>query len=149
MSTFEMSAGNTYPAIARPWGMNHWTVRTAQMGDGWKYNYSKYRIYGFEQTHQPSPWMGDYGQVSLMPMTGRIEMDEARRASHFSHKAETALPHYYKVYLADYDVTTEFTPTERAAVFQFTYPEGMSYLVVDAYDVGAEIKILPNERIII
>ena len=149
MSTFEMSAGNTYPAIARPWGMNHWTVRTAQMGDGWKYNYSKYRIYGFEQTHQPSPWIGDYGQVSLMPVTGRVEMDEAKRASHFSHKAETALPHCYKVYLADYDVTTEFTPTERAAVFQFTYPEGMSYLVVDAYDGGSEIKILPRERRII
>lgn len=149
MSTFEMSTGNTYPTIARPWGMNHWTVRTARMGDGWKYNYSKYRIYGFELTHQPSPWMGDYGQVSLMPLTGDIEMDESRRASYFSHKAETALPHYYKVYLADYDVTTEFTPTERAAMFQITYPEGMSYLLIDAYDGGSEIKVLPNESKII
>ena len=34
-STFELSAGNTYPAIAMPWGMNFWTPRTAPMGDGW------------------------------------------------------------------------------------------------------------------
>ena len=26
-STYEFSSGNTYPAIARPWGMNFWTVK--------------------------------------------------------------------------------------------------------------------------
>ncbi len=34
-STFELSTGNTYPAIARPWGMNFWTPQTGKMGDGW------------------------------------------------------------------------------------------------------------------
>ena len=58
-STFELSTGNTYPAIAMPWGMNFWTPRTNRIGDGWQYTYTANKIYGFEQTHQPSPWIND------------------------------------------------------------------------------------------
>ncbi|MBQ5617114.1 MAG: glycoside hydrolase family 92 protein, partial [Bacteroidaceae bacterium] len=139
MSSFELSAGNTYPAIAMPWGMNFWTPRTSVIGDGWQYTYTANKIYGFEQTHQPSPWINDYGQFSIMPVTGMPSMNEAERASWFSHKSETAMPHYYKVYLADYDITTEIAPTERAAMFRFTFPEAESYVVIDAYDKGSYI----------
>ena len=59
-STFELSTGNTYPAIARPWGMNFWTPQTGKMGDGWQYTYTANKIRGFKQTHQPSPWINDY-----------------------------------------------------------------------------------------
>ena len=149
MSSFELSAGNTYPAIAMPWGMNFWTPRTNVIGDGWQYTYTANKIYGFEQTHQPSPWINDYGQFSIMPVTGMPSMDEAERASWFSHKSETAMPHYYKVYLADYDITTEITPTERAAMFRFTFPEGESYVVIDAYDKGSYIEVIPEEKRII
>ena len=148
-SSFELSAGNTYPAIARPWGMNFWTPRTNKIGDGWQYTYTAHRIYGFEQTHQPSPWINDYGQFSIMPVTGKVLLDETKRASWFSHKSETALPHYYKVYLADYDVSVELTPTERAAMFRITFPEAQSYVVVDAYDKGSYVKILPSEQRIV
>lgn len=150
LSTFELSAGNTYPAIARPWGMNFWTPQTGKMGDGWQYVYTANRIRGFKQTHQPSPWINDYGQFSLMPVVGKPEFDEDERASWFSHKGEVALPHYYKVYLADYDVQVEFTPTERAALFRFTFPENEhSYVVVDAFDKGSYVKIVPEENRII
>ena len=149
MSSFELSAGNTYPAIAMPWGMNFWTPRTSTIGDGWQYTYTANKIYGFEQTHQPSPWINDYGQFSLMPVTGMPSMDETKRASWFSHKSEEAMPHYYKVYLADYDITTEIAPTERAAMFRFTFPEAESYVVIDAYDKGSYIKIIPEEKKII
>ena len=126
MSTFDLSAGNTYPAIARPWGMNFWTPQTGKMGDGWQYTYTDKRIRGFKQTHQPSPWINDYGQFSLMPVTGTPVFDQDSRASWFSHKAETVTPYYYKVYLADHDVVAEMTPTDRAAVMRFTFPEGES-----------------------
>ncbi|MBR2300993.1 MAG: GH92 family glycosyl hydrolase [Bacteroidaceae bacterium] len=145
-STFELSAGNTYPVIAMPWGMNFWTPRTNKMGDGWQYTYTANKIYGFEQTHQPSPWINDYGQFSLMPVTGKVQLNEADRASWFSHKAEVALPHYYKVYLADYNVLAEVTPTERAAMFRFSFPQAHSYIVVDAYDEGSHIEIIPQEN---
>jgi len=145
-----LSNGNTYPAICRPWGMNFWTPQTGKMGDGWAYIYTAEKIRGFKQTHQPSPWMNDYGQFSVMPVTGKIVFDETERASWFSHKAEVSKPYYYSVYLADYDVTTEITATERAAHFQITFPENeKSSIVVDAFDKGSYIKIIPSENKII
>ena len=136
-STYELSAGNTYPAIARPWGMNFWMPQTGKMGDGWAYVYTANKIRGFKQTHQPSPWINDYGQFSLMPVVGAPEFDQDKRASWFSHKGEVAKPYYYKVYLAEHDVVTEFTTTDRAALFRFTFPENEhSYIVVDAFDRG-------------
>ena len=149
-SSFELSTGNTYPAIARPWGMDFWTPQTGKMGDGWQYTYTANKIRGFKQTHQPSPWINDYGQFSIMPVTGKLEFDEEKRASWFSHKGEIATPSYYKVYLAEHDVVTEMTPTERAVLFRFTFPENEhSYIVVDAFDKGSYVKVIPEENKII
>ena len=149
-SSFELSTGNTYPAIARPWGMNFWTPQTGKMGDGWQYTYTANKIRGFKQTHQPSPWINDYGQFSIMPVTGKLEFDEEKRASWFSHKGEIATPSYYKVYLAEHDVVTEMTPTERAVLFRFTFPENEhSYIIVDAFDKGSYVKVIPEENKII
>ncbi|MBQ4056835.1 MAG: GH92 family glycosyl hydrolase [Bacteroidaceae bacterium] len=149
-SKYELSTGNTYPTIALPWGMNFWTPQTGKMGDGWTYTYKADKIRGFKQTHQPSPWMNDYGQFSIMPVADKLVFDQDKRASWFSHKAEVIKPYYYKVYLADHDITTEMTPTERAAMFRFTYPETKeSYLVLDAFDRGSYVKIIPEENKII
>ena len=149
-STYEFSSGNTYSAIARPWGMNFWTPQTGKMGDGWQYMYTATKIRGFKQTHQPSPWINDYGQFSIMPVVGEPVFDENKRASWFSHKGEEAKAYYYKVYLAEHDVVTELVPTERAALFRFTFPENEhSYVVVDAFDKGSYVKIdAANNRII-
>lgn len=150
LSKFELSTGNTYPATALPWGMNFWVPQTGNMGDGWTYTYTADKIRGFKQTHQPSPWMNDYGQFSIMPVTGNLTFDQDRRASWFSHKSEVAKPNYYKVYLADYDITTEITPTERAAIFRFTFPEtDKAYVIVDAFDRGSYVKIIPEEKKIV
>ena len=149
-SSFELSTGNTYPAIARPWGMNFWTPQTGKMGDGWQYVYTANKIRGFKQTHQPSPWINDYGQFAIMPVVGAPEFDQDKRASWFSHKSEVVKPYYYKAYLADHDVITELTPTDRAALFRFTFPENdHSYIVVDSLDNGSYIKVIPEENKII
>ncbi|CAL1521643.1 GH92 family glycosyl hydrolase [Chitinophaga sp. MM2321] len=149
-SKVSLSNGNTYPAIALPWGMNFWMPQTNTMGNGWAYQYTADKIRGFKQTHQPSPWINDYGQFAIMPVTGKAKFDQLSRASWFSHKTEIAKPYYYSVYLADPDVTTEITPTERAAQLRFTYPATDSaFVVVDAFDKGSYIKILPEERKII
>ena len=149
-SEHTLSNGNTYPAIARPWGMNFWTPQTGKMGNGWGYTYDAYKIRGIKQTHQPSPWINDYAAFSFMAVTGELKFDQDERASWFSHKAEVAKPHYYKVYLADYDVTAEVTPTDRAANFRFTFPENdNSYLLLDGFFGGSMVKIIPEERKII
>lgn len=150
MSKHLLSTGNTYPATALPWGMNFWTPQTGPMGDGWTYSYTADKIRGFKQTHQPSPWINDYGQFSIMPVTGEPIFDQNKRASWFSHKAEVATPYFYSVYLADHDVFVELAPTERAAAFRLTYPESDdSYVVIDAFDRGSYVKVIPEENKIV
>ncbi|MDO6605600.1 GH92 family glycosyl hydrolase [Arenibacter palladensis] len=149
-SEFALSNGNTYPAIATPWGMNFWTPQTGKMGDGWGYTYDALKIRGFKQTHQPSPWINDYAAFSLFPETGDLKINEDDRASWYSHKAEISQPHYYRAYLADYDVTTEITPTTRGAQFRFTFPESeRSHILVDGFFKGSMVKVIPSERKII
>lgn len=146
-SKYSLSNGNTYPAIATPWGMNFWTPMTSAMGDGWTYKYNENKIRGIKQTHQPSPWINDYAAFSLMAVTGMLKYEENERASWFSHKAETVNPYHYKVYLADYDVVAEIAPTERAAHFRFTFPgSDSSYVLLDGFFKGSMVKILPEER---
>lgn len=149
-SEFELSNGNTYPAVARPWGMNFWTPQTRKIGDGWQYSYNDDKLNGFKQTHQPSPWMNDYGQFSIFAMVNKMEFNQEKRASWYSHKAEIAKPYYYSAYLADYDITAEITPTERAAIFRFTFPDtDSSIILVDAFDKGSAIEILKDKNAII
>lgn len=130
--------------------MNFWTPQTNKMGDGWAYMYRAKKIRGIKQTHQPSPWINDYAAFSLMAVTGELKFNEDERASWFSHKAETAKPNYYQVYLSDYDVNMEVTPTERAAQFRFTFPQSDdSYVLIDGYRQGSMVKIIPEERKVI
>src|SRR3954469_22444637 len=75
-SRHDLSNGNTYPAIAMPWGMNFWTPQTNKMPSGWCYQYNSSKIRGFKQTHQPSPWIGDYGAFSIFATTEKLVFDE-------------------------------------------------------------------------
>ena len=150
LSDHSFSTGNTYPALALPWGMNFWTPVTGEMGDGWAYRYDAHQIRGFEQTHQPSPWINDYGQFAIMPVRDISKVSQHDRASWFTHKSETAKPYYYQVYLCDHDINAEIAPTERAAAFRFTYPESStSGIIVDAYDDGSYIKVIPEENAVV
>jgi len=149
-SSHALSNGNTYPAIALPWGMNFWTPQTGKMGDGWAYTYDAHKIRGFKQTHQPSPWINDYGAFAIMPVVGQLKINEDERASWFSHKIEKSHPHYYSAYLGDYDTQVEIAPTERGAHFRLTYPESNeSYLLVDGFFKGSMVEIDPQNRKVI
>ena len=146
-SEYLLSHGNTYPAVALPFGMNFWTPQTRKNGDGWGYTYDDHKIVGIKQTHQPSPWINDYAAFSLMSVTGGNRITEDQRASWFSHKAEASRPYYYRVYLADYDITAEVTPTDRASMFRFTFPENdSSAVVIDAFAGGSMVHVIPSER---
>lgn len=149
-SKFSLSNGNTYPSITKPWAMNSWTPMTAPIGDGWTYKYDDDKIRGIKQTHQPSPWLNDYGAFALMAVTGELKFSEDDRASWFSHKAEQASPDYYSVYLADHDVVAELTPSDRGAQFRFTFPDSdQSFVLLDAFKKGSMVKILPEQRKIV
>ena len=54
------------------------------------------------------------------------------------------------MYLADHDATVEIAPTSRAAAVRITYPEkDTAYFVVDAFDKGSSVTILPDQRTVI
>lgn len=145
-----LSNGNLYPAIALPFGMNFWSPQTGKMDNNWFYAYNSDKILGFRQTHQPSPWIGDYGQFSIMPTVGNAVFNEDQRGSWYSHKSEIVKPYYYSVYLADHDVTTEITPTDRAAYFTFTFPDAQkANLVIDGFDGDSYVKIIPEKNQVI
>lgn len=146
-STYELSWGNTYPTTAVPYPMNSWSPQTGKNGDGWKYQYSATTIRGFQPTHQCSPWVGDYGVFSLMPVP-ELVVDESKRATPFSHDKEIAKPHYYRVTLEN-GITTEFSPTTRSAHFRFSFPaKGDAFLVLDGYTKTSQVQIdVANHRI--
>lgn len=146
-STYELSWGNTYPTTAVPYPMNSWSPQTGKNGDGWKYQYSATTIRGFQPTHQCSPWVGDYGVFSLMPVS-ELVVDESKRATPFSHDKEISKPHYYKVTLEN-GITTEFSPTTRSAHFRFSFPaKGDAFLVLDGYTKTSQVQIdVANHRI--
>ena len=148
-STGGFSHGNTFPAIALPFPMNAWAPYTQPAKDSFFYQYRQNRIRGIRQTHQPSPWIADYANFSLMPVSGKLAVNEEDRASVFRHEEETAHPGYYRVLLDTWQATAEVTPTERGAGFRFTFEKpGDSYVVLDAFHNNPEIEIHPNERTI-
>ena len=149
-SSYQLSNGNTYPAIAVPWGMNFWTPQTGKMGNGWGYTYQAEKMVGIKQTHQPSPWINDYGAFSFMPVTGDLKFTQEDRASFFLHEKEIAKPYYYYVFMEDYQTSVEVTPTDRAAFFRFTFPESeKSWIILDAFHKGSHVRIIPEERKIV
>ena len=148
-SAFELSNGNLYPAISLPWGAHTWSPQTGDNNTGWYYVYGHHKIHGIRQTHQPSPWIGDYGQFSMMPGVDMKDATDGGRASWFSHKTETAKPYYYSVYLADYDVTVELAPTCDAAILRLTYPEtDKADFIVDAFGGGSITRIDAEKGVI-
>jgi predicted alpha-1,2-mannosidase len=145
------SHGNTIPEAAVPFPMNAWSAYTQPQRDPFYYAYRQTRIRGIRQTHQPSPWMGDYANFALMPVTGKLAVNEVDRASEFRHETEISQPGYYKVHLDTWKATAEVTPTERAGRFRFSYEDaGESYVVLEVFrDKNCSVEIIPKENKII
>ena len=146
-SDFGLSYGNTYPSTALPFGMNAWSPQTGKDGEGWKYQYKATTIRAFGETHQCSPWVGDYGVFSFMPVLDSAETNEDKRATPFSHHNETGEPSYYSVRLNN-GIHVEMSPTERGAGMRFSFPKGKrdAYLMLDGYVRLSHVEVSPDER---
>src|SRR5436190_5818691 len=102
-SHFGFSTGNTLPLLARPFGMTHWCPQTNEQRVGWFFHPADRKLEGIRATHQPSPWIGDYGHFTVMPQTGRLRAGAAERASGYRPEDAMFLPHYFSAYLLQYD----------------------------------------------
>ncbi|TAL33277.1 MAG: glycoside hydrolase family 92 protein [Spirochaetes bacterium] len=130
--------GKTLPLVALPFGMTHWTPVTQESRIGvhpYKYHHGD-RIAGFLATHKPAIWMGDYGQVLLMPGTGDVKPGFGERGLRFAHRDECATPYRYAVIMdagRGSHIQAEMTATERCGHLRFTFPESkQAYILVEA-----------------
>lgn len=147
-SRHELTRGNTYPTTALPFGMHTWTPQTGRNGDGWKYQYHRKSIRGFQQAHQCSSWSNDYAVFSLFPVMDGLTLNEEDRTTAFEHENEIAKPYYYSVILNN-DIRTEMAPTERGAHLRFSFPKGhKGNIVLDGYTGLSGVKIHPKEKMI-
>lgn len=117
-STHDFSTGNTLPLVARPWGMHHWTPQT---GDSpWTFHCGARHLRGVRLTHQPSPWMRDYANVTLLPFTGDYQANLEFQSSGWRVEDAVFRPDHFRAELLRYGVILEMSPTERGAVFTFS-----------------------------
>ena len=146
-SKYELSHGNTFPAVFIPFGMSNWTPETGE--GGWPYQYSMNVIRGIRSTHRPSAWMTDYGPFSLMPVTGKLKVLPEKRASRFQHQDEDARAYRYSVFLQDCQVRAEVTPSVHGGMLRFTFPKtDQAYVILDANPGGSSVQIHPESNTI-
>ena len=89
------------------------------------YYFTDRQMTGFRGSHWLSgSCVQEYGSVTLMPMTGAIDVTPRGRASAFRHPAETMTPAYYSVLLDRYSERVEMTGTTRCGIFRITAAAG-------------------------
>lgn len=149
----EEPLGYVSPIVGNPSALTHWTPQTATWTDRVitvpvPYWYEHDEIQGFRGTRYPNgAVVGDWGPMSIMPMTGKVITNAEARASKFSHDSEVAKPHYYSVKLDDYDIKAELTAASKTAFFQFDFPESDSSSVIfDGVYVPGYYKVIPERN---
>lgn len=120
-SHFGFSTGNTLPLIAAPFGMTHWCAQTDENKGGWYFHPDDRKLEGIRATHQPSPWIGDYGHFVLMPQTGALMPGSRERSSAYRPAESTFQPHYFRAHLQRYNCSLQLTPTERCALLRLRF----------------------------
>ena len=139
-----------YPSVTVPFAMTNWTPQTQLTENKCvsPYYYKDTLINGFRGSH----WLSgsctqDYGTFALMPVSGKLICNPAKRGSHYNHSEEVAKPDYYKIKLEDYDITTEMTATTRCGILKFTFNrEGEAHLVINPNSDKEKgfVKIIPE-----
>jgi len=124
--------GGVIPGVTRPFGMIQWTAMTRlNKISVCPYYYKDRFIMGFLGTRQPTVWMGDYGNVSLMPGLGQVKIGFEERKLLFRHQDEITTPYYYRVKTGK--IQTEIAASVRSSLMRFSFADpGPAYLVIDA-----------------
>jgi predicted alpha-1,2-mannosidase len=134
-SYYHYSNGNTLPYVTLPFGMASWSPQTNEEGGGWYFHPSHRHLQGIRLTHQPSPWIGDYGNMVIMPQTGKLCLKTADRASSFKSKDLIIKPDYLAVTLLRDQTTLELTPTLRCAYLRILFSrKDNSRLILSSFD---------------
>lgn len=118
--------GGMTPYVGVPFGSAQWMpmTRLTEVGRT-SYNSSDSLLLGFIGSRQPAIWMGEWGQVSVMPQTGPADIDYRTRGRRI--EAEEYTP--YSGCVSAGGIETRFAALEHSAVFEFS---DVLNLVIDA-----------------
>jgi predicted alpha-1,2-mannosidase len=146
-SHFNLSYGNCLPLVSRPFGMTNWCPQTDE--GRWLFSYRAPKLQGIRATHQPSPWIADYGHFTIMPQVGALLPDAGQRSSLVRRGDLEIGPDYFKAQFWRYRTTVELTPTERCAVLRFTFPAAeRARIMFHTFDGPAMVQIDPQRRLL-
>jgi predicted alpha-1,2-mannosidase len=136
--------GHTFPGASVPFGMVQLSPDTRL--DGWDgcsaYYGTDTIIYGFSHTHLSGTGCSDYGDILVMPVTGKVNLANYgyRSGFHPTPEGEEASAGYYKVQLSKYRIKAELTATKRAGFHRYTFPE--------AKEAGIVIDLKHRDKVI-
>jgi len=130
--------GHVYPGATVPFGMVQLSPDNGVEGWDWcsGYHYSSNTIAGFSHTHLSGTGIGDWCDISVLPLTDTSEIRKEKIRSPFSHQNEKAKPGYYQVQL-DNGINCEMTATNRNGVHRYTFPDKSGWL---RFDMGFSIN---------
>lgn len=133
--------GHVFVGASVPFGAVQ--LGPTNLSEGWDwssgYHISDSTIVGFQHTHLSGTGIGDLGDLSFMPTTGKIKVvkgtikhPDSGYFSLFSHKEEVVKPGYYKVKLKRYDIDVELTASTRVGMHRYTFPASEdAHVVID------------------
>lgn len=148
-SHYQFSTGNTLPIMAMPYGMAHWTLQTDNVR-GWFFNPLTPKIQGLRCTHQPSPWMGDYGAFTILPQVGKRLLSCTKRATAYRLDKSTIKPHLIEIELIGSGTRISATPTVRGAYLQFAFSQTTDRRVIlEGVKGETSFSVLDDKRTIV
>lgn len=112
-SKMELSRGNTLPLTQLPFGMAAFSPQTGMPKETptWFFDPEADTCEGVRLTHQPSPWIGDYGTF-LFAISDKKESKPCAKKL----KKQTLHPHFLEIELGN-GAKISLTPSERGCAF--------------------------------
>ncbi len=131
-STHRYSNGNTLPLVQLPFGMTAFAPQTND-DTRWYYHPDSRSLEGIRLTHQPSPWIADYGAFVFLPQNRLIAAEGGRRWSGYRPEEAILTPYYLKTRFLRSRADFELAPSERGAIIKITFDE----------DIDSFLSVLP------
>ncbi len=152
--TGAMGSINLFPGPSLPHGMVQLSPDTDTNNIA-GYQYKDDTIQGFSHTHPSGTGCYGFGNILVMPVTGKVSTKESAYGSPFSKSSEKASPGYYRVKLDKYDVTVELTATQRAGMHKYTFSSSeeasilidVTHNLADNYTEAAEVEVVDDQTV--
>lgn len=121
-SVHRFSNGNTLPFTQLPFAMAGFVPQTAS-DSSWFFHPQARSIEGVRLSHQPSPWIGDYGSLIFMPQKYSPKFSAGDRWSGYRPENAVLAPHYMMLELLRPRCRFELTPSERGGALRVKFSD--------------------------